>query len=136
MEDKEEADKNTKRYLNDPLAISVVPLKQSLDLQFSVNVVERKTATKMDFLEAVEFEEKIKQEIVENSNDDSQVLEKKSQIVLPKLSEENTVLKNQVKSLTLRMEKLEEENKVTVFESSSESRTFQGCLLKGFVFLL
>ena len=90
----------------------------------------------MDFLEAVEFEENIKQEIVENSNDDSQVLEKKSQILLPKLSEENTVLKNQVKSLTLRMEKLEEENKVTVFESSSESRTFQGCLLKGFVFLL
>ena len=78
----------------------------------------------MDFLEAVEFEENIKQEIVESSNDDSQVLEKKSQILLPKLSEENTVLKNQVKSLTLQMEKLEEENKVTVFESSAESYIF------------
>ena len=105
---KEEADKNTKRYFNDPLAISVVPLKQSLDLQFSVNVVERKTATKMDFLEPVEFEENIKQEIVENSNDDSQVLEKMSQILLPKLLEGNKLLIDKVKSLTLGMEKLEE----------------------------
>ena len=79
----------------------------------------------MDFFEVFEFEENIKQEIVENSNDDSkEVLEKVSQSLLPKLSEENKVLKTQVNSLTLRMEKLEEENKVTVFESSSGSYVF------------
>ena len=70
----------------------------------------------MDFLEAVEFEENIKQEVVENA--DSQVLEKMSQILLPKLLEGNKLLIDKVKSLTLGMEKLEEENKVTVFESS------------------
>ena len=74
------------------------------------------------FFEAGEFEENIKQEVVENA--DSQVLEKMSQILLPKLLEGNKLLIDKVKSLTLGMEKLEEENKVTVFESSAESYIF------------
>ena len=76
----------------------------------------------MDFFEAGEFEENIKQEVVENA--DSQVLEIMSQILLPKLLEGNKLLIDKVKSLTLGMEKLEEENKVTVFESSSGSYVF------------
>ena len=76
----------------------------------------------MDFFEAGEFEENIKQEVVENA--DSQVLEIMSQILLPKLLEGNKLLIDKVKSLTLGMEKLEEENKVTVFENSAESYIF------------
>ena len=105
-----------------------------MDMQFSVNINERKTKTKMEFFEAVEFEElEIKQEpfndnqdLAENSSsDDSQVLERMSQILLPKLSEENRSLKTQVNSLT-------EENKVTVFESPFKKSHFIMIMSKGF----